>query len=556
MNNNQFRRLFDTPSSRNDGDSNAKKSATSTLGTKKSSFMPMTPRTVKGSPDVDFARQLRERNAALQPSKKFKTAVPKGVKYGAGYTDRAKVRAEGEKADGEDDKASRIKALEEQMKLGQIPEATFEALRDEITGGDVASTHLVKGLDRKLLDRVRRGEDVLGLGGGEGSAEQPPDVDEALDKLEEKEVEVMKREKVAKKGTMAPPPPVAGAKRSRDEIMAELKAQRKAAAEAKVAPVLDNRWRKIGEEKNRIKIDQKGREVLITVDEDGVVKKKVRKVSAADKGAKKAALDMPDGNKPVLGSDAVMPELEQLEEVKDEDDDDIFEGIGAQYNPLGNDDDEDDSSLDEEDEDDDEPPKHKSAKSNLSERAERSTEEENRETSNEVSKAASRNYFNDTPSTTDEPARDRMAGVQELLKKAAKMDSVRSVDTNIDVEETEEDREARLKKRAQMLAQQDRDFEDVDMGFGSSRYGDREDEEEGKEVKLSEWRGSASAADEDGRGGERGERGKKKRKPKKRKGDANNMGDIMRVIEERNTNDGGGALDLKKLRALQSLTRL
>ena len=48
------------------------------------------------------------------------------------------------------------------MKKGEINRETFENLVQEITGGDVGTTHLVKGLDRKLLERVRRGEDVLG----------------------------------------------------------------------------------------------------------------------------------------------------------------------------------------------------------------------------------------------------------------------------------------------------------------------------------------------------------------------------------------------------------
>ena len=269
MNNNQFRKLvLDTPARETDGGTSARPGATpSAFGAKKSSFMPMTPRTVKGGIDVDFARQVRERNAALRPSRKFKSSAPKGVKFAAGYTDRAKAREEAG-SDGEEEgenKAARIKALEEQMKLGQISMEMFEALRDQITGGDIGATHLVKGLDRQLLERVRRGEDVLGT--GSGSAAPVPDVDEELDKLGEKNVEAVKREKAEKKSTMAPPPSVAGLKRSRDDIMAELRAQRKAAAEAKQTPLpLDTRWRKVGEkEKSRIEVDHKGRQVLITV---------------------------------------------------------------------------------------------------------------------------------------------------------------------------------------------------------------------------------------------------------------------------------------------------
>ena len=145
-------------------------------------------RTVKGGAGVDFARQVAERNAANNPSKKFKSsAAPKGTRLAAGYQDRTLERRNIE----DDDRGARILALEQQVKLGQLDQATYEALRDQITGGDVAATHLVKGLDRKLLERVRKGEDVLG-GDQKESAE---DVDEELDRLEEMEVERIEREK-------------------------------------------------------------------------------------------------------------------------------------------------------------------------------------------------------------------------------------------------------------------------------------------------------------------------------------------------------------------------
>ena len=534
MNNNQFRRLvLEKPEGQN-GDITAAKpgSTPSTLGAKKSSFMPMTPRTVKGGIDVDFARQVRERNAALQPKKQFKSSAPKGVKYGAGYTDRAKARAEAESQD--DDKAERIKALEEQMKLEQISSEMFEALRDEITGGDIANTHLFKGLDRKLLERVRRGEDVMGTNGSPDAEPEPAaDVDEELDKLEDKEVETVQKEKVAKKGTMAPPPPVVGVKRSRNEIMAELKAQRKIAAEPKAAPTFDtSKWRKVGDqEKSRIEIDHKGREVLITVDEDGIVKKKVRKVATTDGSDEKVAIQMPDASRAILGADANIPAAPPpaTEASEDDDDDDIFEGVGAQYNPLGDDDDDDDSS--EADSDGNQNPKTEPP----SKAPDKAIQAPNLEDLIGDKPAMSRNYFNDVPAAVEEPATDRLAGVQDLLKKAAKLDSANADgdddDGDGDDEEDKKAKAARLKKRAEMLGQQDRDLDDMDMGFGSSRYDDGEDDGEGSRLKLSEWKGS----NVDGQEGRnvKGDGEKRKRKPKKRKGDANNMSDIMRVIEGR-----------------------
>lgn len=543
MNNNQFRRLvFDKPGQKTENGSPPEAGARkSRLGEKKSSFMPMTPRTVKGDADVDFARQVRERNAALQPTKKFKSSAPKGVKYGEGYTDRARERAEAEDGQEKDGKASRIKALEEQMKLGQISNEMFEALRDEITGGDISSTHLVKGLDRKLLERVRRGEDVLNSGGESKDAEASPDVDDELDRLEEKEVKALEREKTEKRGSMAPPPPIAGVKRSRDDIMAELKAQRKAAVEAKAAPAFDSRWTKVGEKgKSTTEIDRKGREVITIVDKDGNVKKKVRRIGQQTQMPEHNVLHVPDSSKPVLGSDAVMPEVKPLQDTPEEEDD-IFEGVGTEYNPLGNQEDDDDSdSTSSDDSEKGDAPKQKGPKRrSTSKSPDRvSPSPQSQDTAPSQAPAAPRSYFKDTPSTAEESKNDRLAGVQDLLKKAAKMDPQASEDTNPDRGDDAGDHEARLKKRAQMLAQQDRDLVDMDMGFGGGRYDEGEDEDDGKKVKLSQWKDSGHGDDEGWQENGKVGGGKKKRKSKKRKGDVNNAEDIMRVVEARRAASG------------------
>jgi hypothetical protein len=173
----------------------------------------------------------------LNPQKKTRASAPKGTKLAAGYTDRTKERVD----DEDNEIAKRIKNLEESMKLGQIDRDMFEKLVLEITGGDVGTTHLVKGLDRKLLERVRRGEDVLAGDKEakteeeeEGQEEVGSDVEDAFDELAEADVGPVTREKVEKKGEkmMAPPPPVAGAKRTRADILAELKRQREEAAKA------------------------------------------------------------------------------------------------------------------------------------------------------------------------------------------------------------------------------------------------------------------------------------------------------------------------------------
>lgn len=552
MNNSQFRALISGSPNQQNASSSPRPNATPSggaLGTKKSSFVPMTPRAISGGSGVDFARQVRERNAGQQanPAKKFKSYMPRGVKLGAGYTDRAKARAEGESNEDAEDKAERVKALEEQMKLGQISREMFEALRDKITGGEAASSHLVKGLDWKLLERVRRGEDVMGTGeGSKAEGVQKPeaaDVDDELEKLGEVEVEALKKKKVEKKGNMAAPPSVAGKKRSRDEIMAELKAQRQAAAEARKAaePQLGDRWQKVSDKKKpKIEIDSKGREVMITVDEDGVVKKRVRKQPIAQTDDTVAPVGALDTSKPVLGADVSIPELAKREGAVEEpdDDDDIFEGAGTDYNPLGNmpDDDDDDDS---DDDDDQEPPKKRPQPQEPSTR-EQSSDESDQEPANKPSATppkqppVRRNYFNDTPSASDEANQNHLAGIQEVLKKAAKMDPLAAEDEEED-RAAREAREAQRKKHAQMLANQDRDLEDMDMGFGGSRNDDEGDDEESMKMKLAEWKGRGGGGgdddgwEEDGKGG----REKRKRKPKKRKGDASNMGDIMRVIEGR-----------------------
>ncbi|KAF2083667.1 hypothetical protein K490DRAFT_51087 [Saccharata proteae CBS 121410] len=557
MNQDDFRRLVqNTPSRPQNGDTPSRPSATpggSMLGSRKSSSIPMTPRTVRGGAGVDFRRQLMEQHLGSQQSKKFRSsAAPKGTKLAAGFVDRTQQRVDEE----EDDRAKRIKALEEQMKLGQIEPETFEKLRDQITGGDIGATHLVKGLDRQLLERVRRGEDVLG-GGGKKEEEPSPDVDDEFEKLEEKEVAPVTREKTVKKGEkgmMPPPPPVAGAKRSRDAILAELKASRKAAAEAKAAalPQLGAKFRKIGEkrETSRIERDDRGREVLITTDADGNVKRKVRKVKVEEE--EKPGLLMPDPDAKPLGM--VVPERPPTPEEKI---DDIFEGVGDDYDPLaGIGDDDSSSSSDDSDRGEDVPdtPPDDPNSSKQSQPTSRSPSppQPSSETTSMPPPPAPQpslpktNYFKDTPSaptisTPSNPLTDPT--ILAAIKKAREIDPSRLSGAESTSETASGSdpaaEEARLKRRAAMLSTQDRDFEDMDMGFGSSRFGDAEEAEEGGgKVKLSEWKGMG--AEDDGDDGVEGKSSaaKRKRGPKKRKGDKDSAADVLRVMEMRKGEKG------------------
>lgn len=570
MNNEEFRKSFLSSSNTPRNTKNASTTAVprpSALGSKKSlNFGGATPRTVRGSTtgNVDFARQAREQHASslvpnsVQQKKKYKSsAAPKGSKLGLGYTDRAKARQE---AEDEDDKAERIKALEVQMKLGQIEPELFASLRDEIVGGDVGSTHLVKGLDRQLLARVRKGEDVMGgcggrkkeeedVGGGEeGSAEPEGNEDEELEKLAQREIKAVQREKVEKKGAMPtiPPPPIAGAKRSRKEIMEEFKTQRAAAASAKAAPVFDkSKWRRVDEgkrEKTRTEIDRKGREVLIVIDKDGREKRMIKKPGQNQ-------VPELDPKKPVLGADIKIPEVPRPAPVEEEEDSgDIFEGVGD-YNPLEVVSDSDASSDDEDDNGTERP-----LKVQKQEASEASKDPPPPTTENVAPQpSAPRNYFGDKPAAEKEEF-DPHAGIQDILKKAASMRPLQSRDEDQEYsegesEETAEARATRLareKRHKEMLASQNQDFEDMDMGFGGGRFDDDDNDDDdngdGEPVKLSKWRGLQGGNEYDDGGEEEGEQGggrgkngdrKKKRKGKKRKGDANNVEDVMRVIEGR-----------------------
>lgn len=488
-------------------------------------------RSVAGSHTNEFARQLAERNSSTSTqNKKFRsTAAPKGAKLPSGYVDRAKAREEKEE---ESEKVTRVKALEDMMKLQQIDEATFIKLREEILGDDlgVERAGLVKGLDWKMLERVKRGElsteDVL-----EGRTEkkveeeeEAEDVDDEFDELENREVEAVVKEQVKKKGEMAPPA-LTGKKRNRDQILAEMKAARLAAKEA-AQPSLGSKFKKVGERRSesRIERDSKGREVLITTDEDGNEKRKVRKVQIQEPETEKGyGLLMPDKDAKPLGME--VPEMPQVEE--EEEEINIFDDAGDDYDPL--------AGLDEDDSDDEaEDGEVSEAKENKSKvkpepEPEKPTLGSMAPPPRPVQPQKPRNYFNDTTSSTTEidtsqPAAFKDPTILAALKKASQLNPISKAAEN----EEEAAKEARRKK---MLQLDDRDAQDMDMGFGSSRFEDEEDFEE-KKVKLSEW-GSKGGDDDDGEDGGKGGKEKRKRGGKKRKGDGNSAADVMRVLERR-----------------------
>ncbi|KAB5536522.1 hypothetical protein GE09DRAFT_330225 [Coniochaeta sp. 2T2.1] len=508
------------------------------LGSRLRSSIPMTPRSVALSSRAhqnEFTRQLAEKAAAEgkeqhgPAAKKFRTFAPKGSRFAAGYVDRAKTRQEEE----DDERAEQLKELEKRFKDEEIGEEEYERLRGEIAGGDLGSTHLVKGLDRKLLERVRKGEDVFGAKKENGAEEEErgeeaeeeegeEDPDDLLDKLAV-DVKPVEKEKAQKKGTFAPTSAlVPGQKRSRNQILAELKAAREA-AKAKAESSLGSKFKKIGEKPKagtRIERDAKGREVLIIVDEDGNERRKVRRIDPKVVEEEAKAEFKPNGE--ALGME--VPEYykqqlaEKLAKQKEEEEKEIsiFDDEGSDYDPLaGMDGSSDESASEDEGEVDESKPEAKTAP------------EDSKAMPPPPKPAAARpNYFKDSKTgliSAESQKRPDLndPAIMAALRKAKAMD----MQTKSEEEIKAAEREAKLKK---MLEASSRDDADMDMGFGSSRVEDEVDFDETK-VKLSQW-GDEEEADEGGKGDGKG---KRKRGGKKRKGDKESFKDVMSVIERR-----------------------
>ncbi|KND89467.1 hypothetical protein TOPH_05859 [Tolypocladium ophioglossoides CBS 100239] len=547
MNNDQFRKLVfansaEPSSSKNGPPPTASPSGGGALGSRQRASIPMTPRAVAGA-QADFARQLAERNqAAHAQKKKYKTSAPKGVKLAPGYVDRAQQRQD----DAADDREQRLKTLEESLKKEEIDRETYDKHRFEIAGGSLDSTHLVKGLDFKLLERVRRGEDVYGNkqkgpakddepdgdDKGDDEPDEPDepdgdnvdDVDDAFDELEGREVQALEKEKTErKKGQLSTVSLTPGKKRTRDQILAELKAAREAAKAQKMSS-LGSRFKKIGTTQKpgtRIERDSKGREVLVIVDEDGHEKRKVRKLRPGEEEGNGLLMPNPDA-KP-LGMD-VPEQYKQVREPEQDKDFDIFDGVGDDYDPLAGMDASDSDSDDEKaqaEKGDAEPPGEGVEKA----RKTGATDAELMPPPPRPAAArAPRNYFKDSKTgllSMEEAKGPSMSDpdIMAAIKRAAALHPVESEEDALAKEEAK----AMEERQKKLLRMSDRDDEDIDMGFGTSRFEDEEDFDESK-VKLSTWGGG---------GGEDGGQGKRKRGPKKRKGDVNSAADVLRVMEQR-----------------------
>ncbi|KAG5950124.1 hypothetical protein E4U53_005451 [Claviceps sorghi] len=540
MNNEQFRKLMlansaSSKSKHGPSPPSAKPVTGSALGSRQRCSIPMTPRSVAvGGAQADFARQVAERDQSLRPpGKKLKTSTPRGVRLGQGYVDRTQSREEMQA----DEREAKLRALEESYRKEEIDKDTYEKTRFQIAGGDLESTHLVKGLDFKLLERVRRGEDVYNersaadakTRSSDEAADGDEDVDDEFDELASKDVQAPEKpmaEKQKKRGQLSTV--VTGKKRTRDQILAELKAAR-AAAKTAAEPALGDRFRKIGTTQKlgtRIERDRKGREVLIIVDADGHEKRKVRKLKPGEQQqedededeAARNKLPMPDKNAAPLGME-VPEQFRKAEEAaveEDVGDVDIFDDVGDDYNPLAG---MDDSDSDSEEDDLEKKARVENGATNNAPGAPTDTPPAPK--SPLKAQASTRNYFQDSKTglISEEAARGPAMSDPAILAAIKKAATLRRIESEDDAEARQNDKEAeeRRKKLLQMAA---RDDDDLDMGFGTSRL---EDEEDFEDHKLAAW------GNEGGRGG----KPQRKRGPKKRKGDANNAADVLRVMEQR-----------------------
>lgn len=386
----------------------------------------------------------------------------------------------------------------------------------KLLGGDVKSTHLVKGLDYALLEKVRRGEDVMAGGEAIDEGEEEAEDEDMEDKLErvlEQEVVPVERKEEKKKGIQAPPAP-----KTRTEILAALKESRRAAKEA-AQPSLGAKFKKIGQPKVKVKEKPKEEEnkekVKYVTLPDGRVKKMVRREKP-----KKVELEAPDPTNAPLG---MMPPPPRPSAAVEEEDDDIFEGAGAEYDPLAGL--QDDSSSSDEEGEAPEPKKLKPE-----------TEQNTPPTITTASTTSppttspsetpmppppppppKTNYFNESTSTTSDSPTYKPPSAASLLSDPALAAALAKASTLRPHSSSSSSADAeKAKRHAALLESADRDAFDVDFGFGGSRdFGD-EDDDDGYQTKK--------------KGGAKRKRGGEK---KVKKGDKNDAGVVGKIVEER-----------------------
>lgn len=340
----------------------------------------------------------------------------------------------------------------------------------KLLGGDVKSTHLVKGLDFALLQRVRAGEDVMEEAAEKEEAPPPPEeeLEEKLEMALEKEVVAVERKKEKKHGELAVAVP-----RTRGEILAELKRSREAAKEA-AKPKLSDKFKKIGEQKVTTERTENGVKVKHVVGPDGKVKRKVKR---SEKEQKANANASPPPETRVMGMMPPPPPsgMKSQPQEEEDEDDDIFAGAGD-YDPLAD--------LGDDDESDTEPTKRQKQDGEVAEPAAEPEAKLMAEPTSQPKPPSAAmpppprpvNYFNESPTEAESDTYKPPTSAAGLLASdpglAAALEKLSKIAPTLTKEEEE-----REKRRKALVEAHERDSYDIDMGFGGSTdYGDDDDE--------------------------------------------------------------------------------
>lgn len=114
------------------------------------------PRRVKAGITRD---DINARNGSCSNSSRRQRERSEKSLLPSNYTDRVKERSLGNST--QDDRQREIDRLKDQLKRKEISQREYVDRIQELSAGDVESSGMVRGLDRKLLARVKAGEDVF-----------------------------------------------------------------------------------------------------------------------------------------------------------------------------------------------------------------------------------------------------------------------------------------------------------------------------------------------------------------------------------------------------------
>ena len=466
----------------------------------------MTPRNIHGN---SYSNNLSGKAGSEQydpnqepPHKKHrKASVPKGSALATGYHDRAASRRDTEVTETDrDEERKRLAALRELLDAGQIDRATFDKLSDQIEGKGAKNSSTIKGLDWTLLRKARRvstGDEI------EPAVDVEAELDAALDN---------ENSQTHGNGSASTDPDSAEVRNdttnavlSRDDILRRWKQNRSVDStqtQHAAAEMLGDHFKKVIDPKQKKRfveiVDGRRREVLLTTDKNGNPKRTVRWL---DKELPLKDINLPPKGPQPLGMDvpaellAKQEALRAQQETAEEEDDDIFAGVGSTYDPLAD--------------------IASSGDENSGDSGDESPAAETRET---VVVGDRRNYFSVGLKEGEEEEVNRsMAtdpGIMAALKRAAALrtnEKSTETDTQADDENADPVRDQRQKMLLEKLRQREADdAQDLDMGFGESRFGDDEEEVWTEDKKTGRKRG-----------------------PKKRKGDKDNISDVMGVLAGR-----------------------